>query len=448
MTLRRKFQVYVLGMHAIALGLAAWWHEHLGAWFFLVEALIVASAIFGIRLVNKALQPLEFVKSFRDLLSEQEFATRFSTVGQLEMDQLIATYNTMLGELYEERLRLGEQRGFLERFMQVTPVGVVISDFDHRISLANPAAARFLGVSEKDLEGKTFGELDSELACRIRELDTDGMDLVQWRGARRLRVQRQTFPDRGFDREFVLIEELTALLNESERSAYEKLIRMMSHEVNNTIASTNSLLESCRTYTPQIGAADQADFLNALNVVITRNEHLNHFMRSFAEVVKLPRPDLQPTQLGDLLKPLEIMFQAQCEAAGIRWHTNVERDFPRILMDRNLMEQALINVVKNAIEAIGFNGDLEIRARRKDQGVLLEILDTGHGIDPGTRDELFTPFFSSKAKGQGLGLTLVKEILLRHGFDFGLDQAADGRTCFSIVLRKQHLRTGATRPAA
>ena len=233
----------------------------------------------------------------------------------------------------------------------------------------------------------------------------------------------------------MLVEELTALLNESERAAYEKLIRMMSHEVNNTIAATNSLLESCRTYAPQIDPVDRDDYLNALSVVITRNEHLNRFMADFAQVVKLPDPHLRPCELADLLDSLEIMFRAQCAQRCIQWISGWDRQLPRVSLDREQIEQVLINIIKNAIEAIDQGGVLEIRAQRQQGQVLLEIFDDGCGLDAAIQAELFTPFFTSKASGQGLGLTLVKEILLRHRFEFGLEQGADGRTCFSILIR-------------
>jgi len=437
MSLRNQFRLYLGILHLTVLAVAAWYHKELGNWFFLIEVLVLASAIIGFRLISLAMQPLEFVSSFRNLLNEGEFSTRFSEVGQLEMDQLIETYNVMLSELYEERLKLGDQRGFLERFMQVTPMGVLITDFDQRISLANPAAAEFLEAAGTNLNGKRFSELSGEIPRHISALESGHSELVLWRGARRLRIQKQAFQDRGFDREFVVLEELTALLNESERAAFEKVIRLMSHEVNNTIASTNSLLESCRTYAPQISEDDRDDFLNALNVVITRNEHLNGFMRSFAEVVKLPEPNPELCDITDLLAPLELMFRAQCEERSIQWVNTITPKLPLVNIDREQMEQVLINIVKNSIEAIDQRGVLEIVAKLDRGKVTLQILDNGSGLDPRFSNELFTPFYTSKSTGQGLGLTLIKEVLLRHGFEFGLETGNDGRTCFTITLGRR-----------
>jgi two-component system nitrogen regulation sensor histidine kinase NtrY len=194
------------------------------------------------------------------------------------------------------------------------------------------------------------------------------------------------------------------------------------------------LLESCLTYAPQVSEADRDDFLTALRVVITRSEHLNRFMRNFAQVVKLPEPNLRLNDLSELLDHLEVMYRAQCSELSISWVSECEKNLPLIEFDREQIEQALINIVKNAIEAIGENGELEIRARVPNKKIRLEILDNGSGLNDSARSELFTPFYTSKSSGQGLGLTLVKEILLRHEFGFDLATAEDGRTCFSIIM--------------
>ncbi len=436
MKLSVRLQIYLALVHLAVLVAAAWYYPQIGPWFFLIEAVALASWAIGARMIAHALRPMAFVQSFSDLLHEKEFSARFSPVGQLEMDRLVELYNRMLGELYNERLRLGEQRGFLERFMQATPVGVVIMDFDGRVSLANAAALTFLEADGNTILGSQLGHLDSELAASLSSLEPGGSRLVGWRGARRLRIEKQSFVDRGFRRVFVLIEELTRVLNESERAAYEKLIRLMSHEVNNTVASTNSLLQSCMNYAPQIDDQDRDDYRNALEVIITRNDHLNRFMRDFAQVVHLPPPELRLADLEELLEHLAVFFRPQCKERNIRWQRTGLVPAPRVVMDREQMEQALINIVKNAVEAIDHDGLLEINVQRDAGELVLRILDDGCGLGAEQKDEVFTPFYTSKAGGQGLGLTLVKEILLQHGFDFALDTASDGRTRFMLRLQR------------
>ena len=432
MQLRHRLLIYLVGVHLAALAVAAWFHAELGIWFFAVEAVLIASFVLGHRLIQRALGPLNFIQAFSDVLKEREFSSRFSTVGMPEMDELIRTYNRMLDNLYRERIQIGEQRGFVERFLQATNVGVLVFDFDGRITLVNESAAGYLDLEREGLYGQTLRQLEGQMGERLARLTTGAAEMVHL-GARRFRVERQTFLDRGFERAFIVIEELTAVLHESERAAYQKLIRLMSHEVNNTVAATNSLLESCTEYAPQLAEEDRADFLSALSVVVKRSAHLNHFMRDFAEVVRLPSPKPRPADLNVMLESLSLVFREPCRERGISWQRTGTADLPEILVDSEQFEQALINIAKNAVEAIDRDGHIEIATRLANGSVQLAIIDDGCGLDDARQDELFTPFYSSKPNGQGLGLTLVKEIMVKHGFDFSLS-SRNGRTTFRVQL--------------
>jgi signal transduction histidine kinase len=251
---------------------------------------------------------------------------------------------------------------------------------------------------------------------------------------RRLRCRLAQFSDRGFPRSYVLIEELTAELNRSERETYEKLIRMMSHEVTNTVAATNSLLESCRAYAKEIaGAESRADYENALSVLITRNRNLNEFTKGFSDLVKLPEPQRESVDVRDMLHAMRTMFRAELERRNIGLELSVADDLPPVSMDRNQMDQVLLNVIKNAVEAIDRDGRIEIVSTRRAGFVDIAVTDTGVGLSDEVRRQLFTPFYTSKKQGQGLGLTLVKEILTQHGFGFSLESSA-GETRFRIEM--------------
>jgi signal transduction histidine kinase len=129
---------------------------------------------------------------------------------------------------------------------------------------------------------------------------------------------------------------------------------------------------------------------------------------------------------------MQTIFQPQLDERHITWTSHCAADLPPVSVDRQQFEHVLINIFKNAMEAIGRDGGIEVRAQREAGRVLLQVIDDGEGLEDKRHEELFTPFYSSKASGQGLGLTLVKEILLRHGCEFDLHALADGRTCFYI----------------
>ena len=425
MTLKTAIYGYLTGLHLLALFVAFQFHTHLGLGFFLVEALIIASAAISLWMVRKALAPLELISSFTGVLAEKEFSTRFSPVGVAELDRMIRLYNRMLADLYQQRVHLGEQRGFVEKFLGAAPVGVIMLDFDDQISLINPTGLSLLGRQKETVLGRRLRQLGSHLAKQLHALAAGDTQVMALDGLRRIRAEHVTYVDRGFSRSFFLLEELTELLNESERRAYERLIRMMSHEVNNTVAATNSLLASCRSYAPQLQHDDREDFTEALDVVIRRSEHLNRFMKGFASVVKLPAPRLEEVDLPAMLTALSRMFAPQAEGAGVQWE-NDSTDGCIVRADPEQLEQALINVMKNALEASPSRTSVTVRLTTSpDATATLEILDQGTGIESTHRDQLFSPFATSKPGGQGLGLTLVREILSRHDWRFGLDNRAD-----------------------
>jgi signal transduction histidine kinase len=238
--------------------------------------------------------------------------------------------------------------------------------------------------------------------------------------------------DRGFARSCLLLEELTRELHASEKAAYEKLIRTMSHEINNTSGAVISLLGSCLHYAGQVSETDRRDFVSGLEVATARTRHMNEFMKRFADVVRLPAPDPRPASVPDLLRDVARLVEPERARRRIAWHWRLEERTPLVNLDRVQMEQALVNIVRNAFEAIGEDGDVIVGLETRHGVLELTIEDSGGGIPPEVAPRLFTSFFTTKPEGQGIGLTVVQEILIGHGFDFGLETVAPGRSAFSI----------------
>lgn len=435
MTLKGQLYGYLIVVHAMVVAVLIWQSDTLGGWLFALELVLLSSLALGLRWVRVAVEPHEIAQTLPEVIESGEFGARYPLVNHKQIDRVIDAYNRMLASLQHERLRLGEQRGFLEQFLAVTSVGILIFDFDDNVSLANPRAIELLGEQGQcDLNGRPLEGIDSTLASSLAGLAVNESRLITDAAGRRLRCQRSQFVDRGFSRSYILIEELTVELNRSERETYEKLIRMMSHEVTNTVAATNSLLESCRNYSVELANDEnRADYENALDVLITRNRNLNEFTRGFSDLVKLPEPHRQDVDIRDLLSAMETMFRAELSRRSIELDVRVARGLPLVSMDRNQIDQVLINVIKNAAEAIDRDGDIEILARYLNDAVTLVIADSGSGLDDEVRRNLFSPFYTTKKQGQGLGLTLVREILTQHGFAYWLEPA-DGRTQFRIEM--------------
>ena len=247
MSLRGRTIAYLVVLHLIFAGLAVYLLRDNRFWLFAVEAVFAASLIAGLRLSREMYGHLGLAAEGLRLIRDEEFTSRFLPVGQPDVDGLIDVYNRMVDHLRDERVRLAEQHQFLSRVLQVSPSGVLILDFDYRVSSLNPAAERLLDRGAQTVVGRHLSALGSPLADALASLGPGEARVVGLLGARRVKCHHGRFVDRGFPRSFLLVEELTEELRQFERAAYEKLIRVMSHEVNNTVAASNSLLHSSLT---------------------------------------------------------------------------------------------------------------------------------------------------------------------------------------------------------
>ena len=434
-SIRARFVGYLVVVHVLFGALAV--VLLLGAyrsWLIVVELLFAASLATGLALTRRLFGALSFVGDSAQFLQDSDYTARFLPVQQPEIDRLIGVYNRMIDHLRAERQRVQEQHFFLSRVLEASPSGILVLDFDGRLDLVNPAAARMLQQPATALRGRTLAGSEIPLLEAIALLDRGEGRVIGIHGGRRVRVQHGTFMDRGFARAFYLLEELTDELRQTERAAYEKLIRMMSHEVNNSVGASSSLLQSSLAYARQLASEDRQDFERALQIAIDRMGQLNAFMRGFADVVRLPAPVRQPTDLREMLARIETLTAPARRDRGIAWAWDEHTAIPLQSVDPVQMEQALVNIVKNGMEAAPDGGRITIRLGMDGLRPRLIVEDSGPGIPEDVREHLFTPFFTSKPDGQGIGLTMVQEILASHRLEFSLDGPPGGPTRFTILF--------------
>jgi two-component system nitrogen regulation sensor histidine kinase NtrY len=423
---RNRYVLYIVVLHIVLISMVY-------KLLFQDKLLFISSEIFlllsigaSIQLYRHFMQPNEFVKSGIEAIKEKDFTIKFVPTGKGEVDSLIEVYNLMIDQLREERTKLNEQHFFLEKLIAASPISIIILDFDGRIQSFNlKAREQFLAKSDKFI-GIKPEETGLALLKELGKLPDGESRIVKDNGFETYKIQRSHFMDQGFRRSFLLIEELTSEILESEKNAYGKVIRMMAHEVNNTLGATDSILQTTRNYlvTEEFGELNEA-----LRIASDRNMRLTLFMRNFADVVRLPLPKKELIDFKKLVSDVTLFMESYASQKGVI--LRFESDFQVFLsLDPGQIEQVLVNVLKNAIESCENGNVVELKLN----DLQLAIRNNGKPILLEESAQLFNPFFSSKPNGQGIGLTMSREILMNHGFNFSLKTGDDGWTVFLVVF--------------
>ena len=399
--------------------------------FYLIEGIITFSLVYLVFFYKKVIKPLNSIAGGMDLLQAQDFSSRLSPVGQREADRIVSIFNRMMNQLKEERLRLREQNHFLDLLISVSPMGVIILTLDEQISMVNKAALKFLDAgTEDDVLNKTMDELTGTLAEELDRMPKDTTTTVRLSDSRIYRCSRLSFVDRGFAHPFYLIESLTSEVMKAEKKAYEKVIRMIAHEVNNSVAGITSTLDTVDNALQTM--EDTEDLREVMKVCIERSYSMSRFITNFADVVKIPEPQTEEVCLNDRVIACKRFMENVCQNRNISLRLELCEENPVVNIDTSLFEQVIINIIKNSAESIGEAGEIIIRTSASPS--MLEIGDTGQGISKDVEAKLFSPFFSTKPNGQGIGLIFIREVLMKHHCTFSLRTYPDGITRFRICF--------------
>lgn len=373
-------------------------------------------------------EPLHLMETGMLLLREQDFSSRLRRVGQTDADNIVDVFNRMMDALKAERLHVREQNQLFDLIFRSSPMGILILDLDRRVDSVNPSGERLLGVSLEAVRGKRLDECSFDLCEDLCSLAMDEVRTVRLTDSNIYRCSRQSFLNGGFRHTFYLVELLTEEVSQAERKAYEKVIRMIAHEVNNTVAGVTSTLDTLETAMEDM--PDSAELCELMRVCIERCYNMGRFITNFADVVKIPDPILVHSDLNEVVRVNMQFLETMCGERRIALVMHLSPEPVWVDLDVVLFQQVLVNIFKNAVESIGQEGTVYIRTSAGSP--VLEVADTGRGIDKETASKLFSPFFSTKPNGQGIGLMLVREVLMKHHCTFSLRTGDDGLTRFTI----------------
>jgi len=375
-------------------------------------------------------RPLQTMTNLLAALREGDYSIRAR--GAREDDALgeaLLEVNLLGETLRVQRLGAFEATALLRTIMAEIDVAVFTFDPDRRLRLVNRAGENLLGQPMDKLLGRSADQLG--LALCLDSNEDAPLTLNFPGGSGRWGVRRSTFRERGLPHELLVLTDLSRTLREEERRAWQRLVRVLGHEMNNSLAPIKSIAASLETLLQrQPPPSDwQDDARSGLKSIASRADALSRFMQAYARLARLPPPQKEDFDLGELVRRVVNLEP--------RLRVNlVPGPDAKISADAAQIEQALINLLHNAVDAsLEAGGGVSIGWRVDDDCVEVFIHDEGHGImNP---SNLFVPFFTTKPEGSGIGLALSRQIAEAHGGSLDVLNRAD-RTGAEAILRLPH----------
>ena len=373
--------------------------------------LTLAIFVFVITFISAArdhvIHPLQTMSNLLAALREGDYSIRARGARADDaLGEVLLEVNTLGETLRVQRLGAFEATALLRTIMAEIEVSVFTFDPDRRLRLVNRAGEDLLGQTIDKLLGRTAKDLGLE---EVYEVDQDEPVTMSFPGGSgRWRVGRSTFRERGLPHDLIVLTDLSRTLREEERRAWQRLVRVLGHEMNNSLAPIKSLAGSLENLLRREPMPKdwKDDAESGLKSIASRADSLSRFMQAYTRLAKLPPPQMEEVDLGELVQRvvnLEPRLKVEI-APGPKM---------QIRADAAQIEQVLINLVHNAVDAsLETNGAVSIRWREVADCAEVIVTDEGPGIMNPTN--LFVPFFTTKPEGSGIGLTLSRQIAEAH----------------------------------
>jgi len=379
----------------------------------LLYLLLVAAA-----LIESLIRPLQTLSNVVSSLREGDYSFRARGAGtQDALGELAGEINTLADLLQRQRVRSLEATALLARILEVMHAPLFAFDRHELLQLVNNAGVQLLGRTYARSFGHTARELGLEnlLAAPDQSVHSFGGKPTRWL------LRKALFRQDGAPHTLLLLADVSLPLQEEEQMAWKRLIRVLGHELSNSLAPIKSIAGSLLTRVDHMEGDDATlhDFRRGLGVVESRADALHRFVQSYRRLAQLPPPHLKPVPLGPLLERVVLLEQ--------RLPVHLEPGPPALLQaDPDQLEQMFINLLANAVDASLANGSKPVLAtwRLADSSLLVTIEDRGLGI--ANAENLFVPFYTTKPAGSGVGLALAQQIARAHGGEIRLVNREDG----------------------
>ena len=384
--------------------------------------LVVVWLSFAFSAQSRVTFPLRTLSNLLAALREGDFSIRARGANREDvLGEVLWEVNALSDTLRKQRLGAVEATALLRKVMEEIDVAVFAFDGAGCLRLVNRAGERILNLEERHLLGRTAEELGLSECLegetpRIAQIDFPGK-------SGRWEIHRGSFREAGLAHQLLVITDLSRALREEERQAWQRLIRVLGHELNNSLAPIKSVAENLGSMLHRKDRAPdwQEDMRSGLNIIAARTDGLARFMSAYARLAKLPPPVFQPVDVGVWIR----------RVVGLEPRLQVKIDTgpdTKIQADPDQLEQLLINLLRNAVDAaLETGGGVHVGWERENGSVRVWVQDEGPGIPNAAN--LFVPFFTTKQGGSGIGLVLSRQIAEAHGGSLTLENRESHRGC-------------------
>lgn len=366
--------------------------------------------------------PLRVVANLLQALREGDYSLRARRARADDaLGEVLIELNALGEGLKAQRLGALEASALLRRVVAEIDVVILTFDSDNELQLVNRAGERLLGAAASDLIGRSAEVLGLGPCLEGDDAQTLDLELPGSRG--RWALRRSVFRDEGRPHQLLVLTNLSRTLRQEERVAWQRLIRVLGHELNNSLAPVHSMAATLVDVLDRDPRADdwESDLRSGLQLIADRSESLSRFVGAYGKLARLPQPRVAPVRVGELVRHVAAM--------ETRMPIQIE-DGPEatVRADRGQIEQLLINLVRNAAEAaMECDGAVSISWRAGDSELEIRVDDSGPGL--ANTANLFVPFFTTKPNGSGIGLVLCRQIAESHGGALTLRDRLEGKGC-------------------
>lgn len=400
-------------------------HVGLEPALFSLAGLLIYAALVTSSLVDSLIRPLQTLSNVIASLREGDYSFRARGAGEADaLSELASEVNALAELLQKQRVRSLEATALLARILEVMHAPLFAFDRDNVLRLVNEAGLQMLGLPHARCYGRTAGELG--LSALLEAAD-QSIHMVGGRSTRWL-LRKAAFRQNGAPHVLLLLADVSQPLREEEQAAWKRLIRVLGHEISNSLTPIKSIAGSL------LGRADKLsgekdlvdDYRRGLDVIESRADALHRFVQSYRALAQLPTPQLRPVEIAPLMERLALLD----------YGVTVDLETGPAIQasaDPDQLEQLLINLIKNAADASTASGGLPIHLswRLEDSQIAIVVEDCGLGI--ANADNLFVPFYTTKPNGSGVGLALAQQIARAHGGEILLTNREDGNGARAVV---------------